>query len=153
MMGFTPQVQVWLEVEHSSQACGDAATQGATTGQPFCLPRAPLDKGLLRASPNPSSPAHLPLECRSPAATSGWLPLLIRGRSPQAKINLALVRIYLLEKRGTVSDLTVWRLVGSLLSPELSSQFPAVPSCCSWHLLGRKAVKHPKYLFVLKGKY
>lgn len=51
-MGFTPQVQAWLEGEHSSQAGGGAATQGATTGQPFCLPRAPLDKGALRASPN-----------------------------------------------------------------------------------------------------
>lgn len=159
MTGFAPQVLVWLEIEPSGRAGGDAAAQAAlpTTGWPSCLHRVPLDQGLLRASPNPSSSSILqPICCsnpRSPAAMSGQLLLLIRGRSPRAKINLALVRIYLHEKRGTGSDLAVWRLVGSLLSPEPSSQFPAVTSCCSWHLLGRKTTKHPKYLFVLKGKY
>lgn len=57
-MGFTPQMQmqIWLETEHGGWARGDAAAQAAlpTMGRPFCLPTAPLDKRLLRASPNPS---------------------------------------------------------------------------------------------------
>ena len=82
-MGFTLQVQVWLEMEHSGEAGGNAAAQVAfsTTGQPLCLPRVPLDKGLLRASPNPSSPS--PSAARIPA------PRLRRRGSSRSSLEVA----------------------------------------------------------------
>lgn len=68
-----------LEMERS----GDAAAQAAslTTGRPFCLPRAPLDKGPLRASPNPSS--------SSPSATRIPAPRLRRRGGSRSSLEVA----------------------------------------------------------------
>lgn len=99
-MGFTPQVHVWLERKDSSQAGGNTITQGATTGQSFCLPRAPLDKGLLRASPNPPSPAHLLLRSRSPAATQGGSHSSLEVAAPEQRLIWHLCEFICLKREG-----------------------------------------------------
>ena len=52
-----------------------------TTGQPFCLPRAPPDRGLLRASPNPAS--------SGPSAAQIPTPQLQRRGSSHSSLEVA----------------------------------------------------------------